>query len=115
MSAQAHGEMATPAPGDPVSEQVELIAADGAGSALEEAVAQAVPLFLGSKGCRSLRLQESVETPGHYRMTIVWETLDDHLVGFRTSDAFGRWRELVTPHLAEPPRVEHFTTCLDAD
>lgn len=91
-----------------VSEQVELVASEGAGAALEAAVREAAPLFQASSGCRAFSLEASLDAPGHYRLTILWETLADHLDGFRNSAAFGRWRELVTPHLAEPPRAEHF-------
>lgn len=97
-----------PVPEQFVSEQVELLAAEGAGPALEEAVLEAAPLFRASQGCRSFTLEGSIDTPGHYRLTVLWDTLDDHLVGFRGSPAFARWRELVTPHLAQAPRAEHF-------
>ncbi|WP_040161752.1 putative quinol monooxygenase [Nigerium massiliense] len=91
-----------------VAEQVELFARAGSEDALEAAIAQAVPLFQASHGCRGFSLERSLDNPTHYRATILWETLDDHLVGFRGSPAFGRWRELVTPHLTEPPKAEHF-------
>lgn len=100
--------------GQLVSEQVELVAAEGAGPALEAAVREAAPLFQCSNGCRSFSLDASIDSPGHYRLTILWETLDDHLVGFRNAPQFARWRELVTPHLAEAPRAEHFTERLTA-
>lgn len=97
------------APEHLVSEQVELVAADGREEQLADAVREAAALFQASKGCRGFALEESIDQPGHLRLTILWETLDDHLVGFRQSDAFTRWRELVMPHLAEPPKAEHFT------
>lgn len=91
-----------------ISEQVELTAADGREQLLEDAVRQAIPLFRDSPGCRSLVLERSVDAPGHYRMTVLWEHLEDHTETFRSSAAFGQWRELVTPHLAHAPTAEHF-------
>ena len=96
-------------PAEPlVAEQVELVAAEGSEDALEAAVAEAAPLFRASKGCRSFTLTRSLDQPQHYRLTIGWETLADHVDGFRNSPAFGQWRALVTPHLAQAPTAEHF-------
>jgi hypothetical protein len=38
---------------------------------------------------------------------IGWETLDDHIVGFRNSADYQRWRELVGGLFAAPPSVDH--------
>ncbi len=50
-----------------------------------------------------------VERPNTYLFTIDWETLEDHMVGFRESELFTQWRELIGPHFDGPPTVEHFT------
>ncbi len=49
-----------------------------------------------------------VERPNIYLFTITWDTLEDHLQGFRESELFVRWRELIGPHFDGPPHVEHF-------
>jgi heme-degrading monooxygenase HmoA len=49
-----------------------------------------------------------VERPSIYVFTIRWETLADHVEGFRNSDLFGEWRAIIGPHFASPPLVEHF-------
>jgi heme-degrading monooxygenase HmoA len=50
-----------------------------------------------------------VERPNVYLFTIDWETLEDHTVGFRESELFIRWRELIGTHFDGPPVVEHFS------
>ena len=50
-----------------------------------------------------------LERPNVYMFTIDWETLDDHMVGFRESEQFSRWRALVGPHFDGPAVVEHFS------
>jgi heme-degrading monooxygenase HmoA len=80
--------------------------------AFEAAVTQAQPLFLGSKGCRGIRLKRSVESPARYRLLIEWDTLEDHTVGFRGSENFVQWRALIQNHLAGTPEVEHFSEAL---
>lgn len=76
------------------------------------AVEKAVPLFLNSKGCRGMRLTRSLEHPYRFRLLIEWETVEDHMEGFRQSPAFNEWRALVAPYFASPPRVEHLETLI---
>ena len=49
-----------------------------------------------------------VERPRVYLFTIRWQTLADHLEGFRGSEHFERWRALIGPHFDGAPVVEHF-------
>lgn len=79
----------------------------------EAAVAEAAPLFSGSEGCRSFDLHRSVEFPSRYRLVVGWDSIDAHMVGFRGSPAFERWRALVSPYFAAPPQVEHVEKVLE--
>jgi hypothetical protein len=51
-----------------------------------------------------------VERPSVFLFTIRWHALEDHLVGFRGSDLFTQWRDLIGPHFDGAPVVEHFGT-----
>ena len=75
--------------------------------AFEAAVREAVPLFLASAGCEGVDLHRVVEDPSRYRLLVRWATLEDHTVTFRGSEAFTRWRALVSPFFAAPPVVTH--------
>lgn len=90
-----------------ILETAEISVLPGREAAFEAAVREAVPLFLGAKGCRGVRLHRVVEAPGLYRLLVDWDTLEDHTVGFRGSDAFARWRALASPHFAAAPVVIH--------
>ena len=61
-----------------------------------------------AKGFISYQLHQGIESPERYLLHIVWNTLEDHTVGFRQSEAFGQWRSIVGPYFAEAPKVEHF-------
>ena len=61
-----------------------------------------------AKGFVSYKLHHGIESPERYLLHIFWNTLEDHTVGFRQSEAFGQWRSIVGPYFAEPPKVEHF-------
>lgn len=96
-----------------IHEIAEIDVIEGHENAFEAAVAQAAPHFKAARGCRSLALNRSVENPQRYRLVVGWDTVEDHMVYFRESEAFQIWRGLVGPHFAAPPRVEHLTTVID--
>ncbi|MCV0440903.1 MAG: antibiotic biosynthesis monooxygenase [Hydrogenophaga sp.] len=77
-------------------------------SAFEEAILRGVTTVVAkSKGFKGFKVNRSIESPGRYLLMIYWETLEDHTVGFRGSDAFAQWRAIVGPFFAQPPVVEH--------
>ncbi|NTB87564.1 antibiotic biosynthesis monooxygenase family protein [Agrobacterium tumefaciens] len=73
----------------------------------EAAVAEAKPYFLAAEGCTGLALHRVVETPEVYRLIVKWRTVEDHMVTFRQSEGFQRWRELASPFFAKAPVVTH--------
>lgn len=95
-----------------IQELVEIHVQPGQETAFVAAVEEAKPLFLGAKGCHGLTLTRSIEAPSLFRLLIRWETVDDHMVGFRNSDAFVEWRRLAGPHFAQPPHMEHLETVI---
>jgi len=74
----------------------------------EKAFAQAAPLIRGAKGCRKAEMHRGIENPDSFILLAVWDTLEDHMVGFRESAAFTQWRALLGPYFAGPPAVEHY-------
>jgi heme-degrading monooxygenase HmoA len=53
-------------------------------------------------------LQRCLEQPNKYILLVKWEKLEDHIVGFRTSQVYLKWRDLLH-HYYEPfPVVEHY-------
>jgi len=91
-----------------ILEQAVFAIKPGSESDFEAAVEQATELFAQVHGFRSLRLLRGVEQPATYLLLNEWDTVEDHMVGFRESELFPRWRELVGPYFAAPPVVEHF-------
>ena len=79
----------------------------GMESEFEAGVKAAAPIFQRAKGCTSMTLQRSHETPSRYRLFVQWETLENHTVDFRNSADFPEWRKLVAHCFASPPSVEH--------
>lgn len=78
-------------------------------AAVDRGVQEAI---VESPGFIGYELQRGIESPERYLLMIHWETLENHTVDFRGSPAFTRWREIVGPFFAQPPRVEHFNAAL---
>jgi len=80
----------------------------GQEGAFELAMHQARPLIEATPGFVSINLRRCIETPNRYLLSVSWETLEDHTVGFRQSDRYRKWRELLH-HFYDPfPTVEHY-------
>ncbi len=90
-----------------IFELVEIEVKAGEETAFEAGVAKALPLFKRAKGCHGMELQRSIETPSKYRLVVKWETVEDHMVHFRSSEDFLEWRKLAGPYFASAPVVEH--------
>jgi heme-degrading monooxygenase HmoA len=99
----------------PVLEHVPLEVVPGLEAEFEAAFDEARHLVAGSAGCRSVRLSRCVEEPHRYLLLIEWDTLDDHVVGFRQSEAFTAWRGLLARYWDPLPTVLHFTDRVTMD
>ena len=74
----------------------------------EAAMEQAKEVVGQAGGFRSFRLQRGIERPSTYLLLIEWDSVEDHMQGFRESELFVRWRELIGSYFAAPPEVEHY-------
>lgn len=79
----------------------------GTEQAFRDAYAKGRGLIEAASGWRSLRMTQGIETPTRFVLLVEWDAVSSH-EDFRASDDFGRWRALIGPHFAGPPRVEHF-------
>ena len=54
-------------------------------------------------------MHKGIERANTYTLLIHWQTLEDHTVGFRQSDAFIQWRAAIGENLVSPPQVDHWS------
>lgn len=81
----------------------------GQNAAFDEAIARGLrDVISHAKGFMGYKVNRGIENPERYILQIFWNTLEDHTVGFRQSEAFPQWRAIVGPYFASPPVVEHF-------
>lgn len=85
--------------------RIEIDSADAV--AFEAAVAEAMPYFRAAHGCRSFRLDRSVDRAGQYQLVVDWDSVDAHMVDFRATQGFAAWRALAGPFFRAPPQVDH--------
>jgi heme-degrading monooxygenase HmoA len=81
-------------------------AKDGHADRFVAAYAEARQFLASSPGCRSVRMTQGVEDPLRFVLLVEWETLEDHLEGFRGSDRFTQWRSVLGPHF-DAADVQH--------
>jgi len=90
-----------------ITEIAHLVIKAGQEAEFEKNVSLAKPHFLSANGCHGVTLARCIENPQQYQLFVQWETVDHHMVEFRASENFQKWRELASPHFQEAPRVEH--------
>ncbi|MFC3962736.1 antibiotic biosynthesis monooxygenase family protein [Nocardia jiangsuensis] len=91
-----------------ITEHALLPVRPGREAEFEAAFARARPLIAGSPGFRGLTLSRSAETPTTYLLLVLWDSIEQHTVGFRGSPEYAEWKALLH-HFYDPfPVVEHF-------
>ena len=74
----------------------------------ETAFGQAKAIISSMDGYVSHQLQKCLEKPNRYILLVNWQTLEDHIHGFRGSSEYQEWRRLLH-HFYDPfPEVEHY-------
>ncbi len=80
----------------------------GESAAFEQAMREARSLIAATPGFQRLEVRPCVETSDRYLLLVWWDTLEAHTEGFRKSDRYQYWRNLLH-HFYEPfPLVEHY-------
>ena len=92
-----------------ILELVDIRIQPGQQAAFDEAIQRGVETVIAkAKGFEGYKVNRGIESPERYVLQILWDTLEDHTVGFRQSPLFTEWRAIVGPFFAAPPHVEHF-------
>jgi heme-degrading monooxygenase HmoA len=74
----------------------------------QKVIPEAKSVISQSKGFVSIEFHQCIEEPSKFQALIKWETLEDHTIGFRTSDLFTQWRAILSPYFSEAPFADHF-------
>ena len=74
----------------------------------EAALKQALPFIAGTPGFINLEVRPCLEKPGRYLLLVQWRELEDHTEGFRDSDRYQVWKDMLHRFYNPFPLVEHF-------
>ena len=76
--------------------------------AFEAAFAEAQHIIASMPGYLGHELQRCLEVRNKYVLLVRWRTVEDHETGFRQSEQYQEWKQLLH-HFYDPfPVVEHF-------
>lgn len=77
----------------------------------EAAFKQASVIIASMPGYIDHDLQKCIEVDKQYILLVRWQTLENHTVGFRQSDKYQTWKELLH-HFYDPFPIEHYQTVI---
>ena len=74
----------------------------------ENSFQEAESIIIAMNGYISHQLSRCLERSNRYILLVNWNTLEDHIEGFRESPEYQQWKKLLH-HYYEPfPNVEHY-------
>jgi heme-degrading monooxygenase HmoA len=80
----------------------------GQEQAFESALGQARSLIAASPGFLGMRVCPAAEQAGEYLLLVEWRDIASHRDGFRRSDRYAEWRELLHGFYDPMPEVRYF-------
>ena len=92
-----------------ITEIALLTIRQGQAAAFEDAFTKAQPIIESMRGYIQHELHQCIEQDDKYLLTVRWNTLEDHTVGFRQSEGYREWTKLLHHFYNPSPVVEHYT------
>ena len=77
-------------------------------ASFESAYRQAESVLQASPNCQGYELIRSDKDSQNYLLSIFWDSSDGHLKGFRKSDLFPKFLELIRPYIPMIQEMEHY-------
>ena len=74
----------------------------------EENFEKAQKIISSMAGYKHHELQRCIEKQNRYILLVHWETIEDHVIGFRQSNEYQEWKQLLHKFYDSFPTVEHY-------
>lgn len=68
-------------------------------------------IIMSMQGYVSHELKQCIEDSDKFILLVNWKTLADHVDGFRNSEQYQEWKELLHHYYDPFPIVEHYKSC----
>lgn len=91
-----------------VLEIAQYTAQPGRAEEFQAGLLKGVEIIRRAKGCLSATPRRQIEDPDQFAVTIEWETLEDHTIGFRGSPQFAEYRSHLAGLYVEPIVAMHY-------
>jgi heme-degrading monooxygenase HmoA len=75
----------------------------------EASFEEAQEIISSMKGWLGHQLQQCIEVPNRYILLVRWQKIEDHMIGFRGSEAYPKWKKLLHHYYSPFPAVEHYS------
>ena len=69
---------------------------------------EARPFISTTPGFLGMEVRPCIEKPNLYLLLVRWEKIEDHEIGFRRSDRYPKWSQLLHGFYEPFPEVLHF-------
>lgn len=76
--------------------------------AFEAAMAKAKPLISASPGFIDIEIRPAAQQAGTYLLLVRWDSISSHRDGFRKSNRYAQWRDLLHRFYDPMPDVTYF-------
>ena len=80
----------------------------GEEESFEKSFSKAQVILSSMKGYISHQLQKCIENHSRYILLVQWRKIEDHTVGFRESEEYRQWKQLLHHYYDPFPTVEHY-------
>jgi quinol monooxygenase YgiN len=91
-----------------VTEIAIFTAFPGNEDALGQGIIQGLEVIRQHPGCISANATHCIERPGRYMLSVVWTSMEAHMIDFRNGPLFSKWRSYINNLFEESPEVFHY-------
>lgn len=91
-----------------ILEIAQLQVKQGQGAHFEAAFLTAQHIIASMPGYVGHELQKCIERADHYMLLVRWESVEHHEIGFRNSEKYQEWRQLLHDFYDPFPTVLHY-------
>lgn len=90
-----------------INEIARIAVKPGTEAQFEEALRFLGNAFKRAKGCHGSEMRQSLENPSVYYVQVRWETVENHMIDFRSSPDGAEWTRLSRPCFDGMPVMDH--------
>jgi heme-degrading monooxygenase HmoA len=88
---------------------------EGLASDFEQSFSKAQSIISSMKGYISHELKKCLEEENKYLLLVNWKNIEDHEIGFRQSQEYLEWKQLLHHYYDPFPIVQHYSCVVEKE